>query len=129
MRLFIFLVLVISLRANADEPLAVDHLSSFQSSGGAHFFCNALERATKRPEVNTSCVAVMLIHQSPQLNEALARNEFGKALKSSTFGDSLHLFVSEVTVEQLEILRFDSRIKALAPDFPLGGVGAFTVKN
>lgn len=129
MKTFIILILSITLHAKAENTAQIDHLAGFNNNGdAAHAFCNIIERVKKLPEVKTSCRALILVYPSPSLKAAMDQGEFGSVVKVFALGDST-LIISNVTIEQLEILRFDSRIEVIAPDTPVGGVGAFTVTN
>lgn len=131
---FFFLILALqglTLQAQAGDSQAVgvDHLARFNEAGGAHFVCNAAERALGRPEINESCNVIMILNDREKVDDAVNRGEFGTIVHKADFAGSALLLISTVSVEQLERLRYDSRIRLLAPDFPLGPGGGFTVKN
>lgn len=121
--------------AIADAP-SVDHLNGL----GSHFFCNAANKLAHKPETGTSCTAIIQTNDLPSNIEAIKRGEFGVVQKEWTlkgvrhaveFRDgklvetglppnaNLHFVISTVTLELLEVLRYDSRIYAMAPDTPL----------
>ena len=111
------------------ESRKVDHLSTWNRFGGAPYFCNIFAKLVGEPQNNTSCTAIMLAHYSPELMADIEAGKFGQIFNVQIVGKTLVYIVTTVTVEQLEVLRYDPRIKNIAPDAPMGTTTSFTVKN
>ncbi|MCO5143916.1 MAG: hypothetical protein M9962_12565 [Oligoflexia bacterium] len=107
----------------------VDHLSW---TGGAKGFCNILAKLEKKPEVHIACAAIILVKADSFTEEELRNQKLGQVADVLDYkevnGTTIYI-VSRITVEQLEAIRYDERIISLAPDMPLSGDDAFTVRN
>jgi len=99
---------------------------ALEKLGGPVGFCNVLEKAKGLPQTNASCGAIISLSERDFSVADL--QAFGRISNVLHAGDQVFL-ITTVTIEELEALRFDPRIVNIAPDFPVGGVGSFTVRN
>jgi hypothetical protein len=123
---FMFVCLVTLAQLQAKAASANDHLAALNPNG-AKAFCNILNRAQKLPQINTSCIAIIEIEDTAANRASVVNGEFGQVLKTQELRDLSLLWVySSVTVDQLEVLRFDLRIRKMAPDFSIGSAGGMS---
>src|SRR5262249_34198402 len=117
------LALMFGLQAFA-EGEAVDHLAALK--GDAKAFCNMDNKARRLPETATQCQTILVVYNTNGALAAIENGGFGKVIRSQRWLTDYIMVVTVLTVEQVEVLRFDPRIKHMAPDFMLGPNGGFS---